>query len=327
MALPPGYSVRPATLDDVELVAQIRTQRHPDQPWDAESIAFYWSQERHQHDATRWMVESAGEAVGYLSAVHRRWELNLEGQERWGGVKIDARPGHDAPELLTAVLSILESELEDAEVLKAHARESDPVLIRFFEAAGYVRERLGRWSDLDLVTRGGALAEMRAVSRERMRAQGITITTLDRARAERGEALMRELYEQSNLAEEDVPHSEPYYPAPYQEFLEWMSRSGLHPDRIFIGIGADGSVMGLSMLHYPTVGPPWTDWTFTARHARGRGLARALKLETALQARDLGAERIRTENDGENQPILHLNDEFGYRVIPGELELIKRRVR
>jgi GNAT superfamily N-acetyltransferase len=67
----------------------------------------------------------------------------------------------------------------------------------------------------------------------------------------------------------------------------------------------------------------WTDWTGTARKVRGRGVARALKLETVMQAIALGTKRVRTENDGENAPILHLNEEMGYTRIPGSVQLLK----
>jgi hypothetical protein len=50
-------------------------------------------------------------------------------------------------------------------------------------------------------------------------------------------------------------------------------------------------------------------------------VARALKYETVAQAIALGAERIRTNNDGANAPILHLNDEMGYRLVDPVIEL------
>lgn len=65
----------------------------------------------------------------------------------------------------------------------------------------------------------------------------------------------------------------------------------------------------------------WTAFTATARTARGRGIARALKYETVVQAMGFGVERVRTNNDGQNAPILHINAEMGYVPIEAALEM------
>jgi hypothetical protein len=49
-----------------------------------------------------------------------------------------------------------------------------------------------------------------------------------------------------------------------------------------------------------------------ARAGRGRGVARAVKCETVMQAIALGVDRIRTDNDFKNTPILHINETMGY---------------
>jgi hypothetical protein len=77
------------------------------------------------------------------------------------------------------------------------------------------------------------------------------------------------------------------------------------------------------LAYPPTRGNVWTDWTGTGRKVRGRGVARALKLETVMQAMALGTKRVRTENDGANAPILHLNEEMGYTRIPGWVQLLR----
>jgi GNAT superfamily N-acetyltransferase len=68
-------------------------------------------------------------------------------------------------------------------------------------------------------------------------------------------------------------------------------------------------------------GLPWTFYTGTSKAVRGRGIARALKYETVAQAIDLGFERIRTNNDAANGPILRLNEQMGYRLVRPLIEL------
>jgi hypothetical protein len=69
------------------------------------------------------------------------------------------------------------------------------------------------------------------------------------------------------------------------------------------------------MLNYPPKrGVVSTDWTGVGRAGRGHGVARALKCETVMQAIALGVDRVRTDNDSKNAPILHINETMGYRI-------------
>jgi hypothetical protein len=79
------------------------------------------------------------------------------------------------------------------------------------------------------------------------------------------------------------------------------------------------------MLSYPPQrGVVVTDWTGTARSVRGRGVARALKCETVMQAIALGVDRVRTDNDGQNAPILHINESMGYRRRPDMVMYLRK---
>ena len=81
-------------------------------------------------------------------------------------------------------------------------------------------------------------------------------------------------------------------------------------------------IVGMSVMDFPpTRGIPWTAFTATARRVRGRGIARALKYETMAQAIELGYKRVRTANDGENEPILHINRKLGYRLVIPIIEM------
>jgi len=79
-----------------------------------------------------------------------------------------------------------------------------------------------------------------------------------------------------------------------------------------------------SVLGYPPVrGIVGTEWTATARRVRGRGIARALKCETLIQALALGVDRVRTGNDAANDPILHINATMGYQSWVGNINFLK----
>lgn len=105
--------------------------------------------------------------------------------------------------------------------------------------------------------------------------------------------------------------------------MTYFDSPGIRRDRMWIARRGD-DVVGLSVLSYLQVrGVPGTDWTATARSIRGRGVARALTLETLAQAITLGVSRVRTGNDAQNLPSLHLNAELGYTRIPGHINFVK----
>ena len=123
---------------------------------------------------------------------------------------------------------------------------------------------------------------------------------------------------------QDIPTTVPHAPESFDSFMKWMSSPGMHADRLWVA--REGTaIVGMSVLEYPPgVGNISTDYTGTSRSVRGRGIARALKCETVSQAIALGVTKVRTNNDGENKPILHLNEEMGYGRIPGYIQLLKQ---
>ena len=81
----------------------------------------------------------------------------------------------------------------------------------------------------------------------------------------------------------------------------------------------------MSYLKFPPVrGTVWTGYTCTHPDYRGRGIARAVKLQSLAQAAQLGVPVVCTDNDAENAPMLHINEMLGYVRRPGFVEHHKR---
>jgi GNAT superfamily N-acetyltransferase len=161
---------------------------------------------------------------------------------------------------------------------------------------------------------------MAEASRERMRAQGIRLLTLA---DDTDPDLFVKLKAMSDEADADVPTTVPWVPLELSEFLRLYESPGLHRDRCWIARDGEG-IVGISQLSYPPVrGVVQTDWTGMARRARGQGIARALKCETLMQAIALGVDRVRTDNDSANAPILHINETMGYVRRPDAIQLLK----
>jgi RimJ/RimL family protein N-acetyltransferase len=133
----------------------------------------------------------------------------------------------------------------------------------------------------------------------------------------------RKLWRMNEEASQDVPTTLPIVEESFEDTMRWLRSPSMREDRFWIAReGHD--IVGASVLGYPPVrGIVGTEWTATARRVRGRGIARALKCETLTQAIALGVDRVRTGNDGANDPILHINATMGYRPWVGNINFLK----
>ena len=309
----------PALRADAGWWADLMTAVEPSDPWDAEGLAHEWEFEDRDEYVRRWILEAGGRRVGVAEIQHSHWERT---PERYVYVNAYLWPGRGREGLLAGAFEGLEARAraQQAQTLQAVARADDRPRIAFLEGRGYRKDRLGRVWELDLVANRSRLLELARPARARMREAGIELLTLDRWD---DPDAYRRLYDLDTAATSDIPSTETFVPHEFENWKLWFTKPGLHRDRFWIAL-KEGRLLGLSLLLYPARGHVNTDFTGVARDARGRGVARALKLETLVQAMSLGVATVRTENDGENAPILHLNQEFGYREVPGWLQFVRR---
>lgn len=266
------------------------------------------------------MVQLDGTAAGVLYHGHEPW--SGPGQ-RFGRVNVRLVPEvRTAARLRDLLDRAVAMELATgAEALVASAREHDDVKRAAIEAVGFQPDRTARWWELDLTANRESLERMAAASRARMTAAGVTVGTLA---DDRDPDVMRKLHRLDDEGTADIPTTVPHTRLPFEVFLMWFDSPGLRRDRFWIARRGE-QLLGLSVLEYPPGGGRVrTDFTTVSRAARGLGVARALKLETLLQAIELGVPSVRTENDGANSPILHLNETMGYRRISGEVGYLKQ---
>lgn len=310
--------LRPATAEDAAFVADMHTAVRPDDAEDAAVLRHWWAIEATDNVVERWIALRGGAPAGEVYRRHAPWEKM---PKRYGRVAANLLPPLRTPERLDALLAHAEerSRADGTRIFTAWCWEDDAVLLGTLERRGYREERRERFWECDLVANRAKLEAMTEESRARMRAEGIRILTLaDDPDPEK----LRKLWRMSNEAEADVPTTVPHIETTWEVFQEWMRAPGIQPDRQWIAREGD-DVVGISQLSYPARGVVQTDWTGTARKVRGRGVARALKCETVMQAIALGVDRVRTDNDGENAPILHLNASMGYTRRKDMIQLLK----
>jgi GNAT superfamily N-acetyltransferase len=305
--------LRPATLEDAGRVADLDTARIPDDPRSAAMVAYWWTHDPGSAAAQRLIGENV-----YFSARHAAWE---SGKRRFGTVHVSIHPDVWTPDLFLVGITTGERWLrsEEAEVSVLRIRADFDRDLRVALNHGYRKLREERFWELDLVRHRDRLLAGAEKSRAEMGRQGIELITLDRAD---DPETLRKVYELDMAATRDIPTTVPHHEPQLDEWARmYFDNPGIRRDRFWIARLGD-EVAGMSLIEYPPErGVPATEFTGTSPRFRGRGIARALKYETVAQAIALGATRLRTDNDSENAPILHLNAEMGYEPMTSQNEL------
>lgn len=316
---PVELTLRPATIDDAEAVADVATALFPDDPVDPLILRHRWLPHDPHDVLDRFAVLARERVVGQCRHSHDDWARVAT---RYARLDVSLHPDVRDEASLNWAFDRLEEHAgrDEAEIFSTWARDDDLLALDVLGRRGYSVDRHQRHWELDLAGKRARLAEMAAEARARMSTQWVRLLTLAE---DEDPAKSTQLYELDVEGEQDVPTTVPYVPQTFQAFMKWFEDPSLHLDRFWIA--RDGErIIGLSVLSYPPVrGHVSTEWTTTRRADRGRGIARALKLETVMQAIELGIQRVRTDNDSENPPILHLNEQMGYRRITGSTSLLK----
>ncbi len=312
-------TLRPPKLDEWRFAADLFTAVRPDDPHDPKEYAHAWRNPETTRVIERFVGELAGERVAYAFHRHTSWEHT---PERYGNVAADVLPPFRTPERLDALVAAMEdrSRAAGSATVTSWTWEDDALKLGVLQSRGYREERRERFWELDLVANRERLERMAEESREKMREQGVAVLTIDR---DSDPDKWHKLWRVSEEAGHDIPTTVPHVEGTFDDFMKWMRSPGLHEDRIWIARESD-AILGVSVLSYPRErGVVQTDWTGMGRAARGRGIARALKCETVMQAIALGVDRVRTDNDSTNAPILHLNEAMGYRRRPDMIQLMR----
>jgi GNAT superfamily N-acetyltransferase len=300
--------LREAKLGDAEFVADLETAIRPDDPRDPVTLKDYWRNPEEHAKIERFIADIGGERVGYAHQRHELWKT----PKRFGNITGDLVPAHRSAARIDALFAAMEerSRADGTKTFTTWCWEDDPVRVDTVKARGYVEERRQRFWELDLVANRTKLEAMAEESRVRMREEKIRVLTVDR---DSDPEKWKKLWRMSEEAIRDIPTTAPFTETTFDDFMKWMRSPGLREDRIWIARDGD-AILGVSILSYPPKrGVVSTDWTGVARAGRGRGIARGLKYETVMQAIALGVDRVRTDNDFKNTPILHINETMGYR--------------
>jgi RimJ/RimL family protein N-acetyltransferase len=310
--------LRPATLDDAALVADLESMRDPQEPRDPVMLRYWWQMGDELERAMRRVQVREGSAIAFLGVSHDLW---VDGEKRFGVIRPLLRYEEWSDEDFGLLVDIGADWLrsEGAEFAVARVREDFPRELGVLARLGFGENRRLRISELDLVTRRDHIIAAARELLQRMQEQGVVM----RPFSEDGDPeKYRKLYVTMLESGHDVPRSVPDRDMTLDEWRRyWFDNPAIRQDRFWIAREGD-DIVGCSVLDSPVVrGVPWTAYTGTQRRVRGRGIARALKYQSMAQATEVGYTRVRTSNDAENPAILRINAEMGYRLVAPIIEL------
>ena len=311
---------RPATLDDAELAVDLMTAANPTWIQDPAVIRHRWEHPRTGFSVGRFIAGSRARPVAFVAWMHGPWasvsDRHCEVEVWLIRDELDLGLLRD---MWTWVGDLAIA--EGSRLLLAYCGEDEPEMLESLASLGYTRERLEKLWELDLLKHASRLKDEALAERRTMSDQGIVMTTVE---AWKDPDKMRKLYELDWHTRQDIPTSLPILVEPFEDFERRTKAPDRRPDRTWVALDKERPV-AMTYLKFPPVrGTVWTGYTCSDPRYRGRGLARAIKLQSLVQAIELGVPVVRTDNDGENAPMLHINERLGYERRPGFVEHHKR---
>ena len=311
---------RPASLDDAALAADLMTAAYPAFANDPVVTRYRWAHPRKGWSVGRFIVELGEVPIAYLDWLHGPPEQDPE-RHCEVGVALDR--AHLETDLLTTLWSWVSASAEagGSLALEGYAAEDETEMLEALQRVGYQRDRLEKVWELDLKAHGKRLRSEAGEAKTVAQGGGFELLTVaDWPAPGKFEAL----HALDTRTRKDVPTTFPILPETLENFVERLSAPDRSPDRWWIAVKG-GEPVAMSYLRFPPVrGSVWTGYTCCHPDWRGRGLARAVKLQSLAQAADLSIPYVYTDNDSENAPMLHINERLGYQPRPGFVALAKQ---
>jgi GNAT superfamily N-acetyltransferase len=206
-----------------------------------------------------------------------------------------------------------------ARVLYVKVREGDERAMRFATVRGFTPTGdVDRISRLDL-----ACVNLDGLTATRARLQDFGIRLVRLAELQPDESLLRVLHAVTDESAVDVPSVEPFRGDSFEAWRSrFIERPGMSPQWTWVALDGD-RLVGVAFLRRYSDEAASNSYTGVLRAYRGRGIARALKLEQIAWAREHGIRALYTGNDSHNAPMLAVNTALGYEFLPAKIELGK----
>ena len=302
-----SLELRPATIADARLAADLETRARPQEPVDPPSHKHHLKHPTEEGPHHLHLVVDGGLPVGIADFRHPEGAAWEPGRVTSIDLALVPEAGPSAPGALLRLEELARA--DHPKQIRGWSVDGEDYLNDAFAAAGFQHVRSGLAQDLDLESGRDRLLAMREQTRARMVEQGIALrhgAQLPRA------WFLEQTVEFFNRTMGDMPHTVDEPEMSEAGLLAQTTSPSFHLDRFWTAWDGD-RLVALSFLDFPVErGNVWTGYTACDRAYRGRGIAQAVKDESVGQAIELGIPRIRTDNDAENDAMLAINRKLGY---------------
>ena len=320
--LPAGYRAREFEDGDRD---KFVLERNREQHWMEQGSAEewrYWENLMKDPSLLRVSVEAPDGNIAALGDIGTGFQARPD-RSQFIGMTVLAP--HRRKGIGTALLAALEEEARRRDVPKllGGANEGEKFALDWALGHGYrqIGRRIASYVELakfDPSQFSEALG--------RARAAGITIKsfaeTLEGRDAAAQEKWWRALYDAEAPMWEDIPFATPTPHWPYDRFYEAATSGQQMADLSLVAYAGD-QIAGFTTTGKSKDKDGWTWMTGTAREYRGRGVARALKVEALTRAKRKGLRALGTTNDEPNRSMREINAKLGYQMLPAHVELEK----
>ena len=320
--LPPGYRAREfADGDRDQFVAERNREQHWMEQGSAEEWR-YWENLIKDPTLLRVSVEAPDGSIAAIGDIGTGFTPRPD-RSQFIGMTVLAP--HRRRGIGTALLEALEAEARRRDVPKllGGANEGESFALEWALGRGYrqIGRRIASYVEL-----ASFQPEQFREALDRARAGGIRIVSFAEALEGRDEAATeqwwRVLYEAEAPMWEDIPFATPTPHWPYDRFLEAATSGQQLADLSLVAYAGD-RIAGFTTTGKSKDRDGWTWMTGTAREYRGRGIARALKVEALTRAKRKGLRALGTTNDEPNKSMRGINAKLGYQMLPAHVELEK----
>src|ERR1700682_3352566 len=171
--------MRPATLDDAALAADLMTASYPMYAQDPIVTRYRWERSRRGWSVGRFIAEVGVEPVAYLDWLHGPPEQD---PKRHGAVSVYLDMARLDLDLLTFLWQWVSTQAAKggSRILEGYCGEDEPEMLAAMERAGYRRDREERVWELDLGQHGARLAGEAREAKAEAAAHEIELLTVAR---------------------------------------------------------------------------------------------------------------------------------------------------